>query len=188
MVAYDENGLDSFFVPVNTKMDPFVRHQLYKVRERLRENVAHYSFSSANLEFPSGETYESASGDISLYAKLRDRDQFTITSDCIPLFTKIAYNTPMLKFAIRRHFKALCKPRVVIKNGVAKVKYRKYDSGVAWERALELHCHIPGTAVTARQKSKAAYSIFKEMVKQVVIVVPGARLETVPKNLEVVRM
>lgn len=188
MVSYDENGLDSFFVPVNTKMDPFVRHQLYKVREKLRENVAHYSFSSANLEFPSGETFESASGDISLYAKLRDRSQFTITSDCIPLFTRIAYNTPMLKFAIRRHFKALCKTRVVLENGAMKVKFRKYDPDVAWKRALELQHHVPGTEVTSRQKSNAAYSIFKEMVKQVVIVVPGARLTTVPKSLEVDRV
>lgn len=168
MVDYDFNGITDFEVPLNAKIDPYVRHQLYNIRNKLNEIISDYRLSFSDLEFPSGETYVSADGDISLYAKLRDMSQWTCTVDCFDLFARICYNSPMLKFAARRHFKIW---------QIAESK--KFSDKNMWK------------AATTRWKfsiAKRAFEIFKAKLRCIVTFVRGARLTTVPKNVEVDRV
>lgn len=163
-ITSDASGIEEFFVPGSARIDPYVRHQLYTIRLKLHEVINRYRFCPANLEFPSGETYVSASGDISLYAKLRDIEQWTCTDECFEMFARIAYNTPMLKYAARRHFSSL---------------KRSLNTKTIWLRALRL---------SDGNVHKARFLIFREMLRQVVTFVPGGRFTTVPKSVEVDRV
>lgn len=167
MVDYDSNGLTEFFVPGSAKINPYVRHQLYCIRKRLNEIVSDYRFSVSSLEFPSGETFVSANGDISLYAKLRDIEQWTCTLECFDLFARVCYNTPMLKFAARAHFKTYCK-----KIG------KKFDEKRMWKM---------GEAIWSNP-SKRAFELFKSKLRVITTFVDGARITTVPKDTEVDRV
>lgn len=167
MVDYDSNGLTEFFVPGSARINPYVRHQLYSIRKRLNEIVSDYRFSVSSLEFPSGETYVSADGDISLYAKLRDIEQWACTLECFDLFARVCYNTPMLKFAARAHFKTYCK----------KVG-KKFDEKRMWKI---------GKAIWPNP-AKRAFEIFKSKLRAIVTFVDGARLSTVAKDIEVDRV
>lgn len=163
MVDYDMHGITHFNPGSAKDLSVDIKYQLYNIRNNILEDLRHYHFDVSSLEFPSGETFVSARGDISLYAKLRDRSQLTCTAECVDLFSRVAYNTPMLKYAIRRHFGQKCREMNV-----------KPDLNKAfWLNRLNGLSHY-----------KAAYAVFRKMVEFVVTIVPGARITTVPKELE----
>ena len=164
VIGYDIGGL-KVFNPACMDLDPAVRHLLYNARERLNEIISDYRFSVSNLEFPSGETYVSASGDISLYAKLRDRHQWCVTLVCFELFARVAYNTPMLKYAARRHFKTF-----------QRETNKKFDDTAMFVKAKRLF------------PKKYGYEIFKAKLRCIVTFVKAARLTTVPKTILVDRV
>lgn len=164
VIDYDINGLKDFN-PACMDLDPAVRHLLYNARRRLNEVISDYRFSVSTLEFPSGETYVSASGDISLYAKLRDRQQWCVTDGCFELFARVAYNTPMLKYAAKRHFKTF-----QTETG------KKFDNNAMYAKAKELF------------PKKFGYEIFKAKLRCIVTIVKAARLTTVPKTTLVDRV
>lgn len=164
VIDYDIGGLKGFN-PACMDLDPAVRHLLYNARERLNEIISDYRFSVSDLEFPSGETYVSASGDISIYAKLRDRHQWCVTLDCFDLFARVAYNTPMLKYAARRHFKTF-----------QRESNKKFDDNAMYFKAKELY------------PKKYGFEIFKAKLRCIVTIVKAARLTTVPKTTLVDRV
>lgn len=173
MVDYDADGIDYFEIPINARIDPYVRHQLYRIRNRLREIITDYRFDVSSLEFPSGETYVSASGDISLYAKLRDITQWCCTLDCFDLFARVCFNTPMLKFAARRHFKTY----------FASKKRERGEMATWPEKEMWI-----STCTLHKSHEKRAFEIFKAKLRLIVTFVRGARLTTVPKSILVDRV
>lgn len=158
VIEYDTLGITDFN-PAILDLDPYVRRQLYHIRKRLNEVLSHYRFSVSKLEFPSGETYVSAGGDISLYAKLRDREQLTCTRSAFETFARIAYNTPMLKYAMRRHI-----------NMWQFETKKRFNHKEMWKQANEI-C-----------PKKAKFLVFKAQLECVVTFVSDARLTTVPKD------
>lgn len=177
MLDYDSNGLKLFSpVPLQigydmgpqfvTEMQPYTRHQLYNARKRLNEVISDYRFDIFSLEFPSGETFVSASGDISLYAKLRDRKQWCVTVECFDHFARVCYNTPMLKFAARRHFSMMS----------AEELAEMSSNDVLWRFEK------------ARGSRHIGFEIFKYKLRRIVTFCDHARLTTVPKNNETDRV
>lgn len=166
MIDYDTAGIQNFPKLLNSKVvDPSVRHVLYNARKSLHEALTHYRFSNSTLSLPSGETYVSASGDVSFYAKIRDRKQWCCTPDCFDLFARICYNSGALKFAARRHFK-----------DYERESKRTFANKAMWVAAKE------------QGIKNARFAIFKAKLKCIITFVPGARVTTVPKDLVVDRV
>lgn len=166
MVAFDNEGINNFQTVLD-ECDPLVKRHLYRVRHSLHEKLSSYRFSVSNLEFPSGETYVSSGGNTSLYAKLRDRKQWCVTPDCFDLFAKLAYESPLLKYAARRHF----------------LDFQK-ESGKRFDNAKMFQEWRP----RFKNTYQLAFAIFKAKLKCIVTFVAGARITTVPKDLVVDRV
>lgn len=166
MLKYDTNGVYSFRDKLyrGNSVDPWIRRQLFQSRDKLREIIVNYRFGVNGLNFPSGETYRSTGGDVSLYAKLRDRTQWCCTPECFDLFANLCYTSPILKFAARRHFKQ-------------------------WQIAHNKNFNDKSMWLAATGSNyKKAFAIFKAKLRVIVTFVAGARIETVPKDLLVDRV
>lgn len=164
MVSLDSQGI-STFQPARLNLDPYVRHQLYNIRARLHERISHYRFDCTRFQLPSGETFVSSGGDVSAYAKLRDRSQWVTTHKNFDRFAEVCYNSPMLKFAARRHMKMW-----QAETG------RRFAYSKMWNKAK------------AQGLSNPRFVIFKSMLRCIVTFSPFARLTTVPKDNSVDRV
>lgn len=158
MVALDEQGIKTF-QPALLKLDPYVRHQLYNIRARLHERISNYRFDCTRFQLPSGETFVSSGGDVSAYAKLRDRSQWVTTHKNFDKFAEVCYNSPMLKFAARRHMKMW-----------QSETGQRFAYSKMWNKAKALGLRNP------------RFVIFKSMLRCIVTFSPFARLTTVPKD------
>lgn len=161
---YDES-LRDFELP----NDPFVRKVLYEVRNQIHCSLAHYVFDSRFVEITNGESFVSSRGDTSIYAKLRDRKQWCVTPSCFDLFAGIAYRTHSLKRLAKNHFRAFCAEHGVSYAAYCKRAYTDFSSD-----------KIKGSAI--------GFSIFRDMLKNIVTFVGGSRITTVPKNKETDRV
>lgn len=105
MFDYDSKGLTNF----NEKyvQDQYLRLQLQKARFNLQKLLKNFKLDYADFDMPSGETYVSTNGNVSVFSKLSNRKQWVCSADCFDLFAKICYNSPALKFAAKQHMKAL---------------------------------------------------------------------------------
>lgn len=152
--SYDKSGpsfsKDTYFVDC----DPFTRKILYEVRNELREMFHRsYRFRPASMRMPSGESDKSAQGDVSVIAKLRNKEQWRITADCVDLFATVCYKVPALKAAARKHIGKVTK-----------------------EDAKRLYFHNSNS-------KHCGYDVFRELLlSEVLTIVPGSRIETVPKE------
>lgn len=138
---------------------PFERMCLYRVRNTLATVLKRsYRFVPARLRMPSGEGFTSAKGDCSVLAKLR-ASRWDITADCVDLFATVCYNVPALKAAARSHIGKVSKDET-------RQLYLSYG-------------HL----------SNCGYHVFKELLlSEVLNIVPGCRVETVPKELDKFRV
>lgn len=144
---------------IGFECEPFIKMCLFKARDRLSTALRNfYRFEPANLRMPNGEGYSSAGGDCSVYAKLRAA-KWDITADCVDLFATVCYNTPGLKAAARKHIG-------VVSRDETRNLYLSYG-----------HTRNVG------------YHVFKELLlSEVLNIVPGCRIATVPKELDKHRM
>lgn len=174
MLKYDSSGLTSFNPGADKSLCGFSRHIIYNARKTLNEAIANYSFSVSHLELTSGETYVSARGDTSVYAKLRDAKQWTVTRSCFDLASRLIYNSPMLRHAAKVHYKSYFNK---VFDSLNTTLTRK-QAWIEWNNHLKLKVvgHQSGL------NGKESYHVFREKLRKVVTIVPGARLTTVPKN------
>lgn len=164
MISADEQGIATF-QPAKLDLNPYVRHQLYNIRARLHERISDYRFDCTRFQLPSGETFVSSGGDVSAYAKLRDRSQWVTTHRNFDRFAEVCYNSPMLKFAARRHMKMW-----QVETG------RRFAYSKMWQKAKASGLRNP------------RFVIFKSMLRCIVTFSPFARLTTVPKDNSVDRV
>lgn len=182
MLSYDASGITAFNPGGDKQLSVSVRHFLYNAKRTLSEIVRSYSFSISNLELTSGETYVSARGDTSVYAKLRDLKQWTVTVDCFDLAARLFYNSPMLRNAVKHHFKKWFfanYARMGEFEMTPKQAWNLYNetlSTVVFDAGSESYGKV--TNFTNREK----FDIFRHKLRKLVTFVPGARLTTVPKN------
>lgn len=158
--ASDTEGPTTLCSLYDPDIDPFVRKILYDSRVHLAELLRkHYRFNPANLRMPSGESVRNAKGDVSVLAKLRDKKEWCVTADCVDLFATVCYKVPALKAAARRHIG----------------KLEKQDAKRLY------HCY--------GGNRNCGYLVFRELLlSEVVTIVPGSRVETVPKELDKLRV
>lgn len=140
-------------------VDPFIKMSLFRARDRLQKAIKkYYRFNPARLRMPKGEGFTSATGDCSVLAKLRN-EKWDITADCVDLFATVCYNVPSLKAAARKHIGC-----------VSKSETRQLYLSYAHTRDV-------------------GYNVFKELLlSEVLNIVPGSRIETVPKELDKFRV
>nr|WKV33763.1 MAG: RNA-dependent RNA polymerase [Riboviria sp.] len=122
---------------------------------RTRERL-HSALSGFKLEYsgkvPSGETSLSNRGNCSVFAKLKDLKQWQVTADCFDLACKLFYNTLWLKRVAKSHF----------------LKYNKSENYRLYHAySDQKHC---------------GFAIFREKMLEIVTIVDGSRITTVPKN------
>lgn len=158
--AADEEGPTTLRSLYDPDIDPFVRKILYESRVHLSKLLRkHYRFNPANLRMPSGESVRNAQGDVSVLAKLRDKKEWCVTAECVDLFATVCYKVPALKAAARRHIGKLDKQD-------AKRLYHCFGSN-----------------------RDCGYLVFRELLlSEVLTIVPGSRVETVPKELDKLRV
>lgn len=118
----------------------------------------HYRFRPERFRMPSGETYLGAKGDISLLAKMRDREQWCVTPDCFEKACQVVYANRGLRKAAKAHF--------------AKLSRKEHAE-------LYTSCKYCD--------NKVGYSIFRERFFDMVTFVEGMRFSTVPKNKDIDR-
>lgn len=142
------------FDPVELSLDPFVRSQLYKTRLAIHEALQSYRFRPENLRMPSGETVKSAAGDVSIVAKLRDPKQWCVTADCFELAATVIYRVPALKACARKLIG-------VVSREQTRCLYFAFGD-----------------------RRDVGFMVFRELLLDVVTIVDGSRVETVPKSTE----
>lgn len=159
MLEYDINGLTSFTPGKDSSCDPFIKWQIYHVLPRFHEILRNFKIDFTNFNFPSGESLVSARGNVSLYAKLRDKEQWCVTRDCRDYFIKLVYSNLWFKRAAMYH----------INKHPFYIKHKKAINRYLWSQ----HKH----------DKDPAYNIFKvKMIQFLLTIVPGARLATVAKD------
>lgn len=105
MLNYDNDGLRNFNIA--DVPNGFHRYQLQKARYGLRSMLrSFFKLDINDFDMPSGETFVSAKGDVSIYSKLKDVKQWQCSPSNFDLFARICYNSPALKFAAKQHIKA----------------------------------------------------------------------------------
>lgn len=176
MIAYDSNGIKTF-QPGRLDLDPFTRHILYNARKSLNEAIANYRFSVLDLELTSGETFVSSRGDTSVYAKLRDIKQWTVTRPCFDLAAQLVYNSPMLRYAAKRHVKNAFNKR--FKHAAKRLNTSMRDLWIEYNARIE---KCVRTEHPKASKQQIGFLCFKRKLKSIVTFVAGARITTVPKN------
>lgn len=165
MLSYDAAGITKF-QPATMDLDPYVRQNLYKSRERIHECLQNFQLDYAEFSFPSGESFDSAKGDVSLVAKLRNKDNWKVTPDCFDIFVKLVYHNRWLKKAAQAH----------IDSDVFYVKHKRRIDTYLYEQ------------YKGKGKSLGLH-IFKEKMKQFVVTLwYGSKITTVPKNVDTDRV
>lgn len=162
MLAYDAQGITSF-EPARMSMDPKVRKVIYEARLILQKAFSNFKFDTKLLDFPSGESYDSAHGDVSFVAKFRDLKHLRVTPDCFDLFARICYDTISLKRIMKSH---------MIQENVRHK--RRFN-----DRALFEHF---------KDHKDFQFLIFREKLRSIVTFSYGSRLATVPKDKDVDRV
>ena len=153
---YDNLGPTSLDV-LNSDIDPFLKRVLYEARLDLHTALREfYRFNPAELRMPSGQSdLSDPKGDVNVLAKLRNKEQWRVTADCFDLFASIVYRVPALKASARKHIGRISKHE-------ASVLYSCYSD-----------CRDVG------------YRVFRELLlSEVVTIVRGSRVDTVPKELD----
>ena len=183
-LSFDGMGHKTFHVNQTPgAVCPFVKRQLYLARSVMRESVSTYHFRCADLELPSGETYVSASGDVSIYAKFRDIEQITVTEDCFDLFARVCFNSSILRKVIKRHYRLLNAPAAHIPIDIwdrvlrSEVQKTEDDFDSAYTKSRKWFAAVDRTRLRA----------FKVMLRHVCTIVRGGRMSTAPKDNRVVR-
>lgn len=182
---YDGLGPKTFHVNQTPgAVCPFVKRQLYLARSVMRESVSTYHFRCSDLELPSGETYVSSGGDVSIYAKFRDIDQITVTEDCFDLFARVCFNSSILRKVIKRHYRLMNAPAahipIDIWNRVLRSEVQKTEDNLdsAYTKGRKWFAAVDRTRLRA----------FKVMLRAVCTIVRGGRMVTVPKDNTVDRV
>ncbi|UHM27553.1 MAG: RNA-dependent RNA polymerase [Sanya levivirus 2] len=153
---YDNQGPTSLDV-LNSDIDPFLKRVLYEARLDIHDALrSFYRFDASELRMPSGQSdLSDNSGDVSVLAKLRNKEQWRVTADCFDLFSSVVYRTPALKASARKHIGQISKHE-------ASVLYSCYSD-----------------------YRDVGYRVFRELLlSEVVTIVPGSRVDTVPKELD----
>lgn len=164
MLEYDASGPISF-EPASMNIDCFSRHILYNARLTYHKIFRNYKINYQDFDFPSGESYDSAQGDVSLVAKLRDPKHWKVTRDCADDFIKIIFNNLHLKRSAMSHVRA----------HPFYIKHKGRIDKYLWD--------------LYKDEKKASFLIFSVKVREFLLtVIPGARLSTVPKDQEVDRV
>lgn len=162
MLAYDAQGITSF-EPARMDIDPEVRKIIYKARLSLHELFSNFKYNTKLLDFPSGESYDSARGDVSFVAKFRDLKHLRVTPDCFDLFARVCYDTLCLKRIMKSHMHQ--------QNVHNK---RRFNDKALFE-------HFKG-------QKDFQFLIFREKLRTIVTFSYGSRLTTVPKDKDVDRV
>lgn len=84
---------------------PQVRRSLYQARLLCNDWSRGLSFDVSSVDFSSGESFNSASGKTSLYQKLRNLDNWTLTADAEDLVVSVLYNNRGLKRVAMSHIR-----------------------------------------------------------------------------------
>lgn len=106
MLNYDNEGLRDF--NITDVPNEFHRYQLQKARYGLRKQLKKlFKLDISDFDMPSGETFISSRGDVSVYSKLKDIKQWQCSPSNFDFFAEICYNSPALKYAAKQHIKAL---------------------------------------------------------------------------------
>ena len=153
---YDNLGPTSLDA-LNSNIDPFLKRVLYEARLDLHKALREfYRFIPADLRMPSGQSdLSDSTGDVNILAKLRNKNQWRVTAECFDLFASIVYRVPALKASARQHIGHISKHE-------ASVLYSCYAD-----------CRDVG------------YRVFRELLlSEVVTIVHGSRVDTVPKELD----
>lgn len=168
VVDYDNDGITQFN-PNTADVD--IKHLLYNARLELHEAIrSHYHPGPDGVCLPSGESYVTASGDVSAFRKLSKADYWTCTPANFDNFARTVYNHTGLKHAARKHFATYESKRHTVAPGV--YEYRKFDNNAMW---LALEDYKP---------HKRRFLIFKAKLRCVVTFVDVCRMTTVPKDNE----
>lgn len=200
MLADDSRGL-THFQPGNMDLCGSVRHTLYNARILLHEAVANYRFSVSNLELTSGETYVSARGDTSVYAKLNDAKQWCVTTHCKARAFQLIYNSPMLRSAAKRlylrWFTTVVDHSIKVMEkssffgpplqGGNKVD-REYIFTNMWNAVHDKMWSEVQNSHPHANRAKLKWLVFTKKLEKIITVVPGSRLTTVPKDNSVDRV
>lgn len=102
MLEYDNSGLRSF-EPCHMEIDSLSRRALYVVRNELHQKLRDFKLNFACL-IPSGETELSRKGDVSIFAKLANIQNWRVTPDCFDLACTMIYKNRWLKIIAKSHF------------------------------------------------------------------------------------
>lgn len=156
VIEYDEKGLKTFS-PTRIE-EQHVKHLIYKTRHRLHDILNGFKLNYNEFDFPSGETFVSSGGDVSLLAKLRDPKQWTCTPDAYDMFSRIVFNNTHLKRC-------------------AMVHIRNKESNLSNTSKRKMYSTLWG-------HFNNAFEVFNVRFKRIVTFVFGSRIATVPKDLE----
>lgn len=146
------------FLPRDTSFFVNNRSSLHRIQREIEECLSEFRFKPENLRLPTGETSLSAKGDVSLLAKLRDVRQWCVTADCFDLAATIIYRVPGLKACARNHIGEISREE----RSCLYFAFSDY--------------------------SDVGYRVFRELLLQVVTIVDGSRITTVPKDNDVDRV
>lgn len=102
MLEYDNSGLRSF-EPCHMEIDSLSRRALYVVRNELHQKLSNFKLNFHCI-IPSGETDLSRKGDVSIFAKLANVQNWRVTPDCFDLACTMIYKTRWLKVIAKSHF------------------------------------------------------------------------------------
>jgi len=135
----------------------FVKRALYQGRLKLEEILKDFRLDFSRFEVSPGETFVSKGGYTSLYQKLKDQSQWTVTADAVPYVVRMIYFNRGLKKAAMHHIR---------RNTTLQYRKRLYQTLVTSRKTIGLDC----------------FAVLCE--KHLFTIVYGSRIETVPKNNE----
>lgn len=158
MLHYDENGLTSFN-PSKLELDPYIRQHIYQSRLVFQETLRNFKIDYQSFDFPSGESFDSSRGDVSLYSKLKNNKHWKVTQSCRLHFAKLIYHNLWFK-------------------RIAMDKVRQHPFYIKHKTAIDKHLWEKH-----KTSHNAAFDIFYEKMREFVFTLEiGARLATVPKD------
>lgn len=179
MLSYDGEGLTTFVPQRRTlgtkntwwcdrEIDAFTQQRLAEAKRIITRSFRNFKLDFTKFKMPSGETEKSARGDVSIAAKLRDKQQWRVTHECADLFIKLCYeNMALYKMALHH------------------IGFKFFSSGesrTSWY-FYPLKVHNEAKAL------RIDFDLFKELMhSRVLTIVHGAKLSTVPKDIEIDRV
>lgn len=155
-IAYEQGHLTDHNWRDRFQFGAKTRGIIYKARVLLHswfDGFKTPSFASCDILFPPGETVVSKGGYVSIYQKLRDKDQWCVTHDAAEDFIRLCYNNLSLKRCAKSFFKEMSR--------------QEYDN-------------LYSEHLTAKH---IGFAIFRQrMLEEVLTLVHGSRAESVYKN------